>query len=72
MKKADVVEFFGGPYATAKALGISGQAVSKWEEDVPQSRKSHVELVMKMEAKRRDLAAKRAAKREARKAEKES
>ena len=32
MKKADVVRLFGGVSATARALGITRQAVSQWRE----------------------------------------
>jgi hypothetical protein len=72
MKKADVVGFFGGPYATGKALGISGQAVSKWEDEVPSSRLAHVELAMRVEQERREDEARKEARRYARKAKQES
>ena len=36
MKKSDVVKFFGGYSATARALGMKNrQAVFKWPEVVP-------------------------------------
>lgn len=58
MKKADVVEFFGGVKATADALGIASPAVSQWNEDVPKPRRKHVELAMRYERERREAEAK--------------
>lgn len=49
MKSKDVIDFFGGPTATGKALGITSQAVSKWGEDVPSSRVKTVEMAMQIE-----------------------
>lgn len=54
MKKADVLAFFGGCMNTAYALGIDHSSVSKWGEDIPRSRISHVELAMQAEEIRRE------------------
>lgn len=35
MKKATAISHFGSVAATAKAIGISYQAVAKWPEDLP-------------------------------------
>lgn len=72
MKKQDVVEFFGGPTATGRALGLTHAAVCNWGDEVPATRQRHVELVMQMEIKRREKEARKVARREARKAEKEA
>lgn len=36
MKKTDVLKYFGGALKTARALGISHQAVYAWPERVPE------------------------------------
>lgn len=36
MQKRDVLDFFGGALKTAKALGVSHQAVYSWPETVPE------------------------------------
>lgn len=59
MKSKDVIDFFGGPTKTGKALGITHSAVCNWPEDVPASRLAHVELVLKLERVRRAKQAKR-------------
>jgi DNA-binding transcriptional regulator YdaS (Cro superfamily) len=46
MKKQEVIEFFGGNNAAARALGITKAAVSAWGEDVPPLRVFHVRHVM--------------------------
>jgi hypothetical protein len=43
MKKTDVIKFFGSVTATAKALGVKGQAVSMWGEAIPMRRAYQVE-----------------------------
>ena len=35
MKKKEVIDYFGSQSATAKALGITRQAVNQWPEMVP-------------------------------------
>ena len=47
MKKSDAFEHFGGPAATARAIGISHQSVSKWGETVPTLHAVTIELVTK-------------------------
>lgn len=61
MKSKDVIEFFGGPAKTGAALGITGQAVSQWGEDVPSTRMKTVEMAMEIEKTIRAKAAKAAA-----------
>lgn len=68
MKSKEVIDFFGGPAATGKALGITGQAVSQWGDEVPGPRIRTVELAMKLEEESRAKAAKKEAKRLLRKA----
>ena len=36
MKKRDVIRYFGGVVAAAKALGVKHQAVSQWGKVVPE------------------------------------
>lgn len=43
MKKADVIEYFGGIPQTAKALGLSRQSVYLWGDDVPELRAYQIE-----------------------------
>lgn len=62
MKSKDVIEFFGGPAETGRALGITGQAVSQWGEEVPGPRKKTVELAMRLETAKRNRRAKRVTK----------
>lgn len=45
MNKSDVLSYFGGVAATAKALGISHVAVSKWGDTIPQGRAYQIEVV---------------------------
>ncbi|QHC09876.1 Cro/Cl family transcriptional regulator [Aeromonas veronii] len=45
MRKHDVVTFFGGVDKTAKALGITHVAVSKWGETIPQGRAYQIEVL---------------------------
>lgn len=49
MKKKDVLKFFGGVNATARALAITPASVSGWGEDVPRSRIGHIRLAMDAE-----------------------
>ena len=43
MKKQEVLDYFGGVIATAKALGISQPSVSNWGEDLPELRQLELE-----------------------------
>lgn len=45
MNKGDVLSYFGGVAATAKALGISHVAVSKWGDTIPQGRAYQIEVL---------------------------
>lgn len=45
MKKSDVLSYFGGVDKTAKALGITHVAVSKWGETIPQGRAYQIEVM---------------------------
>ena len=45
MQKSAVLEHFGTVTATAKALGISYVAVSKWSETIPQGRAYQIEVL---------------------------
>lgn len=36
MKKQDVIDYYGSNLAVARALGISGAAVSRWGEVIPE------------------------------------
>ena len=45
MNKRDVLSYFGGVAATAKALGISHVAVSKWGNTIPQGRAYQIEVL---------------------------
>lgn len=45
MNKKIVIEHFGSITATAKALGISHVAVSKWDETIPQGRAYQIEVL---------------------------
>lgn len=45
MNKKVVIEHFGSITATAKALGISHVAVSKWDETIPQGRAYQIEVL---------------------------
>lgn len=53
MKTQDVLDYFGGPYAVGRALGITGQAVSQWGDNVPMSRRRSVEMAIDIEQARR-------------------
>lgn len=65
MKSKEVIDFFGGPTKTGEALGITGQAVSQWGDDVPGPRVKSVEMAMHLEELKRDKEAKKAARRKA-------
>lgn len=54
MHKQAVLDFFGGPYALGKAIGITGQAVCLWGDEVPKSRVKAVEMAMAIELDRRE------------------
>lgn len=45
MNKSDVLSYFSGVAATAKALGISHVAVSKWGDTIPQGRAYQIEVL---------------------------
>ncbi|MFM5304259.1 Cro/CI family transcriptional regulator [Aeromonas caviae] len=45
MQKSEVIEHFGTVTATAKALGISHVAVSKWAEKIPKGRAYQIEVL---------------------------
>lgn len=45
MQKSAVLKHFGTVTATAKALGISHVAVSKWSETIPQGRAYQIEVL---------------------------
>ncbi|MFQ2091064.1 Cro/CI family transcriptional regulator [Aeromonas taiwanensis] len=45
MKKADVLDHFGGVTKTAIALGINKATVSCWGETVPQGRAFQIEVM---------------------------
>ena len=55
MTKQQVIEHYGSMYATAKALGISHQAVQKWGEYPPAMRQFQLEIMTdgKLKATRR-------------------
>lgn len=59
MKRQEVIEFFGGVRAAARALEMGKSSVSEWGEDVPKSRQAHVRLAMADEQRRRDKQAKK-------------
>lgn len=54
MRKKDVIGHFGGLTATAKALGITPQAVYAWGEEVPHLRACQIELITSGSLKRKD------------------
>lgn len=62
MKSKTVIEFFGGPSATGKALGITSQAVSQWGDEVPGPRIKTVQMAMQIERAIRAKTARRTAK----------
>lgn len=64
MKSKTVIEFFGGPSATGKALGITSQAVSQWGDEVPGPRIKTVQMAMQIEKSIRAKAARKSAKTE--------
>lgn len=70
MLKAEVVEFFGGPTATAKAIGLTTGAVSQWGEEVPSTRVKVVELAMAAEREKRKREQRNQARRQAKQQEK--
>jgi hypothetical protein len=59
MKREKVIKYFAKWYpslapevATAKALGISRQAVNAWDDDVPKTSQALIELLSKGDIKR--------------------
>ncbi len=50
-----IIKHFGGVGATARVLGISKQAVSKWPDPIPLGRQYQIEVLTegKMRAERR-------------------
>lgn len=45
MQKNDVLAFFGSITATAKAIGVSHAAVSKWDSTIPKGRAYQIEVL---------------------------
>lgn len=45
MKRNEVIEFFGNQARTAKALGITRQAVCRWPEIIPLAAAARIEKV---------------------------
>lgn len=43
MTKTEVLAYFGGVMATARALGISQPSVSNWDESLPELRQLEIE-----------------------------
>ena len=59
MRPNEVVEYFGGQTATAKALGIRQGAVGHWirNGEVPQLRQYQIERLTKKKLKAEDIKA---------------
>lgn len=70
MLKQEVVEFFGSCAAVGSAIGITGQAVSQWGDEVPATRVRSVEMAVKEELERRKRA-ERSARTQAKRLEKQ-
>ncbi|MEG7516650.1 Cro/CI family transcriptional regulator, partial [Morganella morganii] len=47
MKKADVINYFGGICKTADALGIKHPSVSGWDDVIPKGRAYEIEKITK-------------------------
>lgn len=45
MRKQDVIEHFGSQRAIAEALDISEQAVSAWEDEIPEGRQFQIQII---------------------------
>ena len=45
MLKVDVIKHFGSSAQTAKALGISHAAVSRWSDTIPKGRAYQIEVI---------------------------
>lgn len=45
MKKSDVIEFFGSVREVSEALGISGTAIYKWDELIPEKRAARLHVI---------------------------
>jgi DNA invertase Pin-like site-specific DNA recombinase len=54
MDKKEVIEHFGGVSATARALGITKSAVSKWPEKIPWGRALQIEKLKESAASKSD------------------
>lgn len=50
MNTKETLEYFGGPAALSKLIGISVQAVSQWPDTVPLGRRATVRQAMKAHA----------------------
>ena len=70
MKRQEVIEFWGGVRAAARALGLGAATVSGWADEIPAARQQHVQLAMEAESKRRKDEEAKEAKKAARKARK--
>ena len=57
MTKVEVIGFFGSAAATAKALGVTRQAIDQWSESVPLGRQYQIEVMTKGKLKARDESA---------------
>lgn len=47
MKKADVINYFGGICKTADTLGIKHPSVSGWDDVIPKGRAYEIEKITK-------------------------
>ena len=45
MRKQDVIEHFGSQRAIAEALDISEQAVSAWDDEIPEGRQFQLQVI---------------------------
>lgn len=43
----EIVEYFGGVTAMAKALDVTTQAISQWDREIPESRAYQIEVLSK-------------------------
>jgi hypothetical protein len=44
---SEVLEHFGGITGLANALGVTTQAISQWEEEIPEGRAYQIEVLSK-------------------------
>lgn len=49
MTKQEALQYFGGPVALAKALGIVYQSVRNWEDPLPINRQRQIQLLSRGE-----------------------